>query len=190
MAPNHIVIDNEMGDEALLGLPEGALSSDGRLIAMNREHTCFDVMLRFWRGAMPKFEVSLEVDGSIVAEAPRTLPECGSTDSCEAIDSELPPLRSDTDARVRRFGGRVCFENVPIASRETALKIRQGAYALRFQWLLDRDRSPRQVAYLRTSRSRTIPQFNGSDDRWEAVDAHHGNRYHEAWDRRRDLLAD
>jgi hypothetical protein len=138
VAPNHIVVDNEMGDETILGLPEGALSSDGRLIAMNREQTCFDVMLRFWRGAQPNFDVSLEVDGTIVAEAPRTLPECGVKDSCEAVYSELPPLPSDKDPRVRRFGGRVCFASVPIASREAALKIGKGAYALRFQWLLDR----------------------------------------------------
>jgi hypothetical protein len=135
---NRVAIENGWGDEDLLDLPPGALTSEAALVTIAERETCFDVLLRTWHGAAGAWEVRAEVDGTAAAESPILLAQCRAR--CFQPGTHLRPLPSDHDERVRLYGGRVCFERLPVARREAVLALRQGALELRFAWGFDEGR--------------------------------------------------
>ena len=133
---NMVSIANEWGDEELLGLPPGSLTSDATLVSIAPGRSCFDLALRVFRGAShDHMAVSLVVDGT-ETDKPVTLHECKGDTPCTPSDWRLPEGVGDEDKRVRRMAGRACFD-IPMPREQVTAIARMGSVQMRFRWQFD-----------------------------------------------------
>lgn len=148
--PVNIRVPEAMGSEAILGLPEGSLTSEVAMLEADEREVCFDVKMRTWQGAMSTWEVSLDVDGARVVEQDVRLAACTPASiepgeavpmalSCLSVDTTVAAMPSDDIDAVKVRGGRICMPHegsLRESSKEVALNVRQGAASWRFFWEL------------------------------------------------------
>lgn len=142
---NLVSVRDAWGNEPLLNLPPGALTSDAILVSMTDERTCLDVRLRTWSGAGADWDIAAEVDGVTTHARPTRDLTCRIDRPCLPDDSHLRAFSTDHDARIRLHGGRICFERLGRPRRELAFVMKQGAASWRFAWRFDESARPHVV---------------------------------------------
>lgn len=140
VAPNRVSMPNIMGDEYLLDLPESSLTSDASLVIARREQTCVDLVARTISLASPDWEARLDVDGREVVRRSVHLDDCLREDGqAPAACTNLARRNDGYHRNMRVSGGLVCMPSRGALTEHTSLvslRLRQGAYALRFEWRL------------------------------------------------------
>jgi hypothetical protein len=124
-APPNVVAIPTVGAE-LLGFQAGELVSRASLVRMDRDATCFDLVVRVPRGLVAgaedqqKWHLTLEVDGKQSARFDLPLRRCDGA-ACLPAGSTLERFALGGDPNVAPLGERFCVEHVPVARHELAL---------------------------------------------------------------------
>ena len=138
--PNRVSVPNTMGDEWLLHLPPSSLTSDASLVDVRPDEACVEVVVRAISAASPDWEMRLAIDGQEVARREMRLNDCTTEGGPEVHACTALARRNDGHHRGMSVnGGRVCLPShgaLTDRSSLVSMRLRQGMYALRFDWWL------------------------------------------------------
>ncbi len=138
--PSPIVLaaPSEPVDEAVTGVPPGALTSQAALAKLEQGTVCADLVLRTWWGTPEEWSATLSVDGRDAGATQFNPYACRRLRAaCLPLDSLLEDEREDANHRVKVGAGRLCFAVPAQPARTVEMDVSQGAYHLRFRWELD-----------------------------------------------------